>query len=193
MASNVPRLNTGTTTIVNATEPSCHPNEAAEAVVLFIFGSLGILANVVLLLLVTLKKPSKRYHQTWSQGLLFHQGLIDLSRSLLLVYLGVSVVMCQKLPKCYLADTAFLLLVSISTVNMLTMLINDAPIFPEHEQLGSISAAVAGAHRLRVSFSFSLLLFKWLHSVSLFLLYWTIRGWHSDSRRRKWFDYAAFP
>ena len=138
----------------NATvyEPTCHPYEATEATVLFILSGLGIVSNVALILLVCIKKPSKRYHQSWSQGLLLHQGLVDLGRALLLVYLGVSVLMCEKLSKCFLIDTAFLLLVSVSTVNMLTMLINDAPIFPEHEQLGSISAAVAGAHgRLRVS------------------------------------------
>ena len=142
-------------TVTNTThEPTCHPYETTEAIVLFILSGLGITSNVALILLVCIKKPSKRYHQTWSQGLLLHQGIIDLGRSLLLVYLGISVLICEKLSKCFLIDTAFLLLVSVSTVNMLTMLINDAPIFPEHEQLGSISAAVAGAHRLRVSHSF---------------------------------------
>ena len=110
-----------------------------------------MMANIALVVLVCLKKPSKRYHQSWSQGLLLHQALVDLGRAVLLIFLGTSVLICQKLSKCYLVDTSFLLLATVSTVNMLTLLINDAPIFPEHEQLGSISAAVAGANRLRVS------------------------------------------
>jgi hypothetical protein len=152
--ASIPRIigssSVGSTNTSQVHEPTCHPYEATEATVLFILSGLGIVSNVALILLVCIKKPSKRYHQSWSQGLLLHQGLVDLGRALLLVYLGVSVLMCERLSKCFLIDTAFLLLVSVSTVNMLTMLINDAPIFPEHEQLGSISACVAGAHRLRV-------------------------------------------
>ena len=152
--ASIPRIITGSTTsISNAShhEPVCHPSQALETGVLFTISILGIIMNAALILLVSLKKPSKRYHQTWSQGLLLHQGVVDLIRAAILIYLAMSVMTCQKLSKCFLVDTAFLLLVSVSTVNMLTMLINDAPIFPEHEQLGSITAAVSGAQRLRVS------------------------------------------
>lgn len=137
----------------NATQrqPMCHPSEDAESTILFTMSVLGIVANVALIVLVCIKKPSKRYHQSWSQGLLLHQALVDLGRAFILIFLGASVLTCQKLSKCYLVDTSFLLLATVSTVNMLTMLINDAPIFPEQEQLGSISAVVAGANRLRVS------------------------------------------
>lgn len=140
----------------NATErqPLCHPSQDFESTILFTMSAMGTVANVALIALVCMKKPSKRYHQSWSQGLLLHQALVDLGRAVLLIFLGSSVLMCQKLSKCYLIDTSFLLLATVSTVNMLTMLINDAPIFPEHEQLGSISAAVAGANRLRVSLYF---------------------------------------
>lgn len=131
-------------------QPTCHPNETTEATVLFTIATLGIAANVALIAMVIFKKPMKRYRQTWSQGLVLHQGLVDLVRALLLIPLGISVVLCQRLSRCGIVDTAFLLIVSVSTVNMLTTLINDAPIFPEQEQLGSISAAVAGAQRFRV-------------------------------------------
>lgn len=146
----------------NATQPLCHPSQDLESAVLFTMSVLGIMANIVLIILVCMKKPSKRYHQSWSQGLLLHQALVDLGRAFLLIFLGISVLTCQKLSKCYLIDTSFLLLATVSTVNMLTMLINDAPIFPEHEQLGSISAAVAGANRLRVCRLFPL--FSLLHA-----------------------------
>lgn len=154
--ASVPRLIPGpgiSTSYGNSTlhEPTCHPSGATEATILFTIASLGVISNLSLILLVAFKKPLKRYRRSWSQGLLLHQGVVDLARSLLLIPLGVSVVMCQRLQKCGVIDTAFLLLVSVSTVNMLTTLINDAPIFPENEQLGSISAAVAGAQRLRVS------------------------------------------
>lgn len=151
--ASIPRIITGSSAVSNVThhEPVCHPSANLETAVLLTISTLGIVTNGALIVLVSVKKPSKRYHQTWSQGLLLHQGIVDLIRAAILIYLAMSVMSCQKLSKCFLVDTAFLLLVSVSTVNMLTMLINDAPIFPEHEQLGSITAAVSGAQRLRVS------------------------------------------
>lgn len=156
--ASVPRLIPGpgiSTSYSNgsAHEPTCHPSENTEATILFSIAALGVLANVSLIALVAFKQPLKRYRRSWSQGLLLHQGVVDLARSLLLIPLGISVVLCQRLTRCNIIDTAFLLLVSVSTVNMLTTLINDAPIFPENEQLGSISAAVAGAQRLQVSYT----------------------------------------
>ncbi|KAI1301323.1 hypothetical protein HDE_03107 [Halotydeus destructor] len=149
-----PRLNAGSSSGSSGSHgsgtnhtPTCHPSEAIEATILFSIATAGILANLALIGLILLRKPVKKYRRAWSQGLILHQGVVDLARALLLVPLGVSVVLCQRSHRCSIIDTAFLLLVSVSTVNMLTTLINDAPIFPENEQLGSISAAVSG--RLR--------------------------------------------
>lgn len=104
-------------------QPTCHPRETSEATVLFVIASLGILSNLALIALVICKKPLKRYRQSWSQGLLLHQAIVDLFRALLLIPLGVSVLLCQRLSRtisCSMIDTAFLLLVSVSTVNLLT-------------------------------------------------------------------------
>lgn len=125
--ASVPRLigpNVGQNS-VNATQhqPTCHPREATEATVLITIGSLGVICNLALIALVVFKKPLKRYRQSWSQGLLLHQGFVDLLRALLLVPLAVSVLLCQRLSRsitCTMIDTAFLLLVSVSTVNLLT-------------------------------------------------------------------------
>ena len=169
--ASIPRIITGSSSVSNVThhEPVCHPSANLETAILLTISTLGILTNGALILLVSLKKPSKRYHQTWSQGLLLHQGIVDLIRAAILIYLAMSVMSCQRLSKCFLVDTAFLLLVSVSTVNMLTMLINDAPIFPEHEQLGSITAAVSGAQRLRVSYVTNV--FSFLYFLVFILLY----------------------
>lgn len=67
----------------------------------------------------------------WSQGLLFHQALVDCARAAILLPLGSSILNCQPVNKCSLVETAFLLLVTVSTVNMLTTVLNDSPVFEE--------------------------------------------------------------
>lgn len=69
----------------------------------------------------------------WSQGLLFHQGAVDCARAALLLPLGISILHCQPVQKCSLVETAFLLLVTVATVNMLTTVLNDSPVFPEDD------------------------------------------------------------
>jgi len=46
----------------------------------------------------------------------------------------MSILRCQPVNKCSLVETAFLLLVTVSTVNMLTTVLNDSPVFPGDEQ-----------------------------------------------------------
>ncbi|CAH2010074.1 unnamed protein product, partial [Acanthoscelides obtectus] len=72
----------------------------------------------------------------WSQGLLFHQGAVDCARAALLLPLGVSILHCQPVHRCSLVETAFLLLVTVATVNMLTTVLNDSPVFPDDEEEG---------------------------------------------------------
>ncbi|CAG2166762.1 unnamed protein product, partial [Oppiella nova] len=152
MAKNVPNVGIGRglgigigTFGINDTHvphvPVCHPSQSTEVIILASIAGVGCLTNVLLMLLVIIRKPFKRYHRSWSQGLLLHQGLVDLGRALLVIPLAVSVMLCQRLSRCSIIDSAFLLLVTVSTVNMLTCLINDAPIFPEHEQLGRVLGA----------------------------------------------------
>lgn len=73
------------------------------------------------------------FYYRWSQGLLFHQAMVDCARAALLLPLGMSIFKCQPVNKCSLVETAFLLLVTVSTVNMLTTVLNDSPVFPQDE------------------------------------------------------------
>ncbi|XP_049768049.1 uncharacterized protein LOC126101434 [Schistocerca cancellata] len=70
----------------------------------------------------------------WSQGLVFHQALVDCARAAILLPLAVSILRCQPVHKCSLVETAFLLLVTVSTVNMLTTVLNDSPVFPQDDE-----------------------------------------------------------
>ena len=54
---------------------------------------------------------------SWSYGLLFHQGCVDLARSAILLPLGNSIAACRAMTKCSLVETTFLLLVTVSTVS----------------------------------------------------------------------------
>lgn len=76
----------------------------------------------------------------WSQGLLFHQAMVDCARAAILLPLGSSILNCQPMTKCSLVETAFLLLVTVSTVNMLTTVLNDSPIFPETDEEADLTA-----------------------------------------------------
>ncbi|XP_028967028.1 uncharacterized protein LOC100903266 [Galendromus occidentalis] len=112
----------------------CHPAQTSEAIVLFTIAFLGVSANVFLMSLILTNKALRR----WSQGLLFHQGLVDCVRALLLVPMGISVLLCQRLPPCALIETCFLLLVTVSTVNLLVAVLNDVPLLPDQDTPNSV-------------------------------------------------------
>ncbi|KAK9722147.1 hypothetical protein QE152_g19845 [Popillia japonica] len=83
----------------------------------------------------------KSIRARWSQGLLFHQGAVDCARAALLMPLGMSILHCQPVHKCSLVETAFLLLVTVATVNMLTTVLNDSPVFPDDENDSELTDA----------------------------------------------------
>ncbi|KZC07215.1 hypothetical protein WN55_07625 [Dufourea novaeangliae] len=121
----------------NATKVfQCHPGGATEATLIFSLGALGMGANFVLMALILAKRQLRR----WSQGLLFHQAMVDCARAAILLPLGSSILNCQPMTKCSLVETAFLLLVTVSTVNMLTTVLNDSPIFPETDEEADLTA-----------------------------------------------------
>lgn len=53
------------------------------------------------------------FYARWSQGLLFHQAMVDCARAAILIPLAVSIMRCEPVKKCSLVETAFLLLVNI--------------------------------------------------------------------------------
>ncbi|XP_043602289.1 uncharacterized protein LOC122576280 isoform X5 [Bombus pyrosoma] len=121
----------------NATKVfQCHPGGATEATLIFCLGALGMGANFLLMALILAKRQLRR----WSQGLLFHQAMVDCARAAILLPLGSSILNCQPMTKCSLVETAFLLLVTVSTVNMLTTVLNDSPIFPETDEEADLAA-----------------------------------------------------
>lgn len=65
--------------------------------------------------------------------MLFHQGVVDCGRAAILLPLGFSLLHCEPIYRCSLIETGFLLLVTVSTINMLTTVLNDSPVFPEDE------------------------------------------------------------
>ena len=65
---------------------------------------------------------------------------MDCARAAILLPLGSSILNCQPMTKCSLVETAFLLLVTVSTVNMLTTVLNDSPIFPETDEEADLAA-----------------------------------------------------
>ena len=53
--------------------------------------------------------------------------------------MGRSFFLCEAISKCALVETTFLLLVTVSTVNLLTTVLNDAPILPDEDSEDAIS------------------------------------------------------
>ncbi|KYN31152.1 hypothetical protein ALC56_14539 [Trachymyrmex septentrionalis] len=121
----------------NATKVfQCHPGGVTEATVIFSLGALGMGANIILMTLILAKRQLRR----WSQGLLFHQAMVDCARAAILLPLGSSILNCEPVNKCSLVETAFLLLVTVSTVNMLTTVLNDSPVFPDGDEEADLTA-----------------------------------------------------
>ena len=75
----------------------------------------------------------------WSQGLIFHQAVVDCARAAILLPMGRSIFLCEAISKCALVETTFLLLVTVSTVNLLTTVLNDAPILPDEDSEDTLS------------------------------------------------------
>ncbi|GAB6029497.1 hypothetical protein CHUAL_005251 [Chamberlinius hualienensis] len=115
---------------VNSSTAMCHPAGATEAGILFCLAIMGMAANILLMFLIL----SKKHLRSWSQGLLFHQGFVDCARAAILIPLGISVLLCQNLRRCSVLETMFVLLVSVSTINMLTSVLNHSPIIPDEEK-----------------------------------------------------------
>jgi len=105
----------------------CTEDQKVSAFLLTSLGVLGVFANIILMVVICFKGSFK----SWTNGLLFHQAIVDLARSAILIPLGQSIYSCQPVTKCSLVETTFLLLVTVSTVNLLSVVLNDAPILPE--------------------------------------------------------------
>jgi len=108
----------------------CTEDQKVSAFLLTSLGVLGVTANIVLILVICFRGSFK----SWTNGLLFHQAVVDLARSAILIPLGQSIYACQPVTKCSLVETTFLLLVTVSTVNLLSVVLNDAPILPEDDE-----------------------------------------------------------
>jgi len=119
--------------VENITEPkvqfTCTDDQQVSAFLLTSLGILGITANIILISVICCRRSFK----SWSNGLLFHQAVVDLTRSAILIPLGQSIYECEAVTKCSLVETTFLLLVTVSTVNLLSVVLNDAPILPEED------------------------------------------------------------
>ncbi|XP_025832482.1 uncharacterized protein LOC108743025 [Agrilus planipennis] len=124
----------------NATKVfQCHPGGTTEALLIFALAAMGMAANIALMGVILGNRQLRR----WTHGLLFHQAAVDCARAALLMPLGVSIFKCQPVQKCSLVETAFLLLVTVATVNMLTTVLNDSPIFPDDEDESSSADTAA--------------------------------------------------
>jgi len=108
----------------------CTEDQKVSAFLLTSLGVLGVTANIILIIVICFKGSFK----SWTNGLLFHQAVVDLARSAILIPLGQSIYACQPVTKCSLVETTFLLLVTVSTVNLLSVVLNDAPILPEADE-----------------------------------------------------------
>ena len=69
----------------------------------------------------------------WSQGLIFHQATVDWTRAALLVPLALSHHYCRPVEQCSIYETVFLLLATVSAVNLLTTVLNDTPLMPDDD------------------------------------------------------------
>lgn len=113
----------------NQTRVECHENAEEASGIIFIVAGLSIAANCFIMFLIVSRKALRR----WSHGLLFHQAMVDCARAAILMPLGTSILYCRPVNKCSLVETAFLLLVTVSTVNLLTTVLNDAPVLPDDD------------------------------------------------------------
>ncbi|XP_018407348.1 PREDICTED: uncharacterized protein LOC108783304 [Cyphomyrmex costatus] len=145
----------------NATKVfQCHPDSATEATVIFSLAGLGIGANIILMILILMKPHLRR----WSEGLLFHQAMIDCTRSAILIPLGSSLLNCQPVKTCSLLETAFLLLVTVSIVSILTIVLNNTPVFPWNDVEIDITSSGLVESRQCVFFGIAMI---WFASVTI--------------------------
>ncbi len=69
----------------------------------------------------------------WSQGLIFHQAAVDCTRATMLLPLALSHHFCRPVAQCSIFETVFLLLATVSAVNLLTTVLNDTPLMPDDD------------------------------------------------------------
>ena len=69
----------------------------------------------------------------WCHGLIFHQAAIDCTRATMLLPLAFSLHFCRPIYQCNIFETVFLLLATVSAVNLLTTVLNDTPLMPDDD------------------------------------------------------------
>ena len=69
----------------------------------------------------------------WSQGLIFHQAAVDCTRATMLLPLALSHHFCRPVSQCSIFETVFLLLATVSAVNLLTTVLNDTQLMPDDD------------------------------------------------------------
>ena len=94
----------------------CSEVQAADrkvsGTILLCLGVMGCLANLVVVVVML----ATRYLRRWSMSLVFHQCVVDMSRSAILLPLGRSLYTCTPVTTCPVLETAFLLLATVSVV-----------------------------------------------------------------------------
>ncbi|XP_035710996.1 uncharacterized protein LOC110854398 [Folsomia candida] len=104
----------------------CHSDSERHGTLLISLAGAGVLANLSLAGLVIARRSLRR----WSSGLLLHGTIVDGTRAALLIPLGLSVLRCQPITRCSFLDTAFLLLATVTSLNLLVASLSDAPLLP---------------------------------------------------------------
>ena len=77
----------------------CTEDQKVSAFLLTSLGVLGVTANIILIIVICFKGSFKRWksifdpdyyflRSSWTNGLLFHQAVVDLARSAILIPLG---------------------------------------------------------------------------------------------------------
>ncbi|XP_032793534.2 uncharacterized protein LOC116930242 isoform X1 [Daphnia magna] len=108
---------------------NCPASSSTEASLLYLIAVLGVVTNVAVMLLILGRATLRR----WSQGLILHQAAVDCTRATMLLPLALSHHFCRPVAQCSIFETVFLLLATVSAVNLLTTVLNDTPLMPDDD------------------------------------------------------------
>jgi len=136
----------------------CTQEDTVSAVLLSTVGLLGVSTNLFLILIIFINKHMRR----WNHGLVVHQAMVELLRSVILLPLGKSLLNCHIIENCSFIETLFLLFVSVSTINLLTCVLDNTPIL--HEDIGNDTRKILKNGPQCVAFGIFII---WFSSITL--------------------------
>lgn len=119
--------------------PHSERGHYAEAAILLVISLLGISMNISVIVVIFMRRNLRKA----SNGLIVHQTILDIMKSIVVMPFSLGVLFQDEriVAKCHMFGAIYVILVTVTFLNILSLVLNDAPTFPD------TSVAILDSHQ----------------------------------------------